>query len=226
METREVVSADQRLSFDPRLKLELQFSKEVELRSAGETDFTRTTSRIVNVGETVIFRQPAGGVSITPVYTLRDNAFTNDTKLKISNAIQETLGQVKLGGYVGDGMGALLGDDANFALLQITPTLYDPTTIWNNDATPFSLGGFADHVDAAITVRDASTGGGGGGSGGGGSGGGGAGGGGSGSGSGSGGGGAWDFTSLAMLLLAAWLTWRLRYHPASCRRRATFAARC
>ena len=187
------ISADQTLSFRPNLELELTFSTPTEVRLAGETDYTLTTSRVIKVGDTVMFRQPATAVTVTPVFTLRDNAFSNVTQLKISNAIQETLGQVKVGGMVGDLMGTLIGQDPNFAMLQLTPTLYEPKSIWSNDTAPWALQGFADQPVQAVTVTLAGTGGGG-------SGGGGGGGTGGGSGGGGGGGGSLDVLALCGLL--------------------------
>ncbi len=174
------ISADQTLSFTPNLEVGLRFSVPTEVRLAGETDFSVVTSTRIRVGESLEFIQPETDVVITPIYSVSNNDFVNDTQLKVSNAIQQTLGQVKLGGYVGDNLADVLGEDPNFALLQITPTLYEPATIWGSNTTPWSLDGFVDQPGLPVTISlPGSSGGGGSGSGGGG---------GSGSGGGSGGG--------------------------------------
>ena len=188
------ISADQTLSFKPNLAVDLLFSVPTMVRTASESDFVEVTSRTVEVGETVVFLQPDTEVTITPIYTLRDNEFSNLTQLKVSNALQETLGQVKLGGYVGEHLAEVLGDDPNFALLQLTPTLYEPATVWSSGDTPWALDGFLDQPALPVTVTLPSTdnGGGGGGGGGGGNG--------SGGNGGAGGGGAFGSSALLMLL--------------------------
>ncbi len=197
------LSADQKLTFTPNLEVELRFSQPTEVRTPGQTDFVEVDSCIVKLGDTVVFKQPATAVTVTPVFTLRDNAFANVTRLMMNNALQETLGQVKLGGAVGDALQSVLGDDPNFALLQITPTLYDPQPVWSTDATPWALDGFVDQSAPAVTINLPSTGSGGSG-------------GGSGAGgSSSGGGGSFDVATLLGLAgLLGMLQWSRRRRAA------------
>ncbi|MEM7503946.1 MAG: hypothetical protein AAF417_18015 [Pseudomonadota bacterium] len=193
------ISADQTLSFRPNLEVQLAFSVPTMVRTASESDFVETTTRTIDVGDTLIFLQPETQVTITPIYSVRNNEFTNLTQLKVSSAIQETIGQVKIGGYVGEHLAEVLGDDPNFALLQITPTLYEPATIWSSGDTPWSLSGFLDQPAIPVTVALASANNGGGGSNGGGN----SGGGNNAGGGGSGGGGALYASGLLVLLLSA-----------------------
>jgi len=146
------ISADQKLTFLPNLEVELLFSTPTEVRVSGETEFSTVSLVSLQVGETLEFRQPDSAVVITPIYSVKNNGFSNHTQLKISSAIQETLGQLKIGGYVGDHLADVLGDDPNFALLQITPTLYDPATIWSSSTAPWSLAGFTDIPGQPIEV--------------------------------------------------------------------------
>jgi len=195
------LSADQTLRFVPNLEVDLRFSVPTEVRLASATDFEVRDSIRIPVGESVVFRQPSTAVTITPVYSVSNNAFSNETQLKISNAIQESLGQIKLGGYVGDHLEEVQGESPNFALLQLTPTLYEPRSIWSTDTTPWSLGGFIDRPDTPVTVSLSGSGGVGPGSGNG-----------NGNGNGSGGGsggGAFDWT-VAVLLLCLVLIRALR----------------
>lgn len=146
------ISADQTLSFRPNLEVDLRFSAPIEVRRAGEADFRTVSAITITVGDSLEFNQPDNGVIITPVYTVRNNEFTNDTQLKISNAIQETLGQVKLGGYVGEHLAEVMGEDPNFALLQITPTLYEPAKIWGTSTNPWSLNEFNEVPGLPVSI--------------------------------------------------------------------------
>ncbi len=204
MDLATFLSVDQALKFRPNLEVIMTFSVPTEVRRVGDPDFTSVSQFTLSVGESLEFRQPATGVSIVPTYSIRNNEFTNVTQLKASNAIQETLGQIKIGGYVGDNLESVLGDDPNFAMLQITPTLYDPVSVWSSDTTPWSLDGFTEKPQAALVVGlpGSSVGGGGGGSGGGGNNGGGGNGNGSNSGGGDSGGGALDLLALLGMSLA------------------------
>jgi hypothetical protein len=138
------LSVDQRLHFDPNLQIELRFDPAVQLKGPGDTGFVSASVRVLRVGESLQFRQPASTLSIAPVFTLRSNRFTNDTQLKVSSAIQETLVQTKLSGTVPELAADLLGQDLNLALLQLTPEIGSPQTILATDASPWALSGFAD----------------------------------------------------------------------------------
>ncbi len=146
------LSVDQALKFRPNLEVILTFSVATEVRRVGDTDFVSTSQFTISAGESLEFRQPATGVSIVPTYSVRNNEFTNVTQLKASNAIQETLGQIKIGGYIGDNLKGVLDEDPNFAMLQLTPTLHDPISVWSSDTTPWSLDGFVERPQAALIV--------------------------------------------------------------------------
>lgn len=146
------LSVDQRLNFDPNLQVELHFSVPTAVKGPNDADFTTVTTKLVHVGDTVQFRQPASAVQITPVYTLRDNHFVNDTELKVTSAIQESIDQVIFSGTIPDLASSALGVDPNFALLQLTPQLYSPKVVDASDTTPWSLDGFSDIAGTALTV--------------------------------------------------------------------------
>jgi hypothetical protein len=205
-------SAEQRLTFDPRVGVDLSFSRPVELRVDGEIDFTVRSAVSLPLGVGLEFKQPAGGVAIEPLFSARDNRFFNDTALKLAPALQETLGGIELLGLIPELAEGVFDLPTNFAVLQVTPELVEPIELWRSQADPeqpsgYALEGFADVRGSAVSIADSSAGGGGGGgggSGGGGSGGGGGGGGGGGSGGGGdsgGGGGSTDAFSFAFLAL-------------------------
>jgi hypothetical protein len=74
-------SVDQRLHFEPNLQVELQFSPAVEVKGPQDADFALASNKLLRVGEQLQYRQPDADVRITPVYTLRNNLFVNDTKV-------------------------------------------------------------------------------------------------------------------------------------------------
>jgi hypothetical protein len=146
-------SVDQRLNFDPNMMVELHFSVPTEVKGPSDTFFNTVSSITLRVGESLQFHQPSEKLVITPVYTLRHNKFVNDTRLMVNTAIQETLDQVKLSGTIPDLAADLVGTDLNFALLQLTPELYDPQVVTGTDTTPWSLGGFEDVTGSDLTVK-------------------------------------------------------------------------
>lgn len=205
------LSLAQDFHFDPNLQIELTFDKPVEVRLASQADFTTATTIRAPAGESVIFRQPEGGVSVTPRYTLDANRFTNDSRLRIVLALQETWFQLKLGGVIPDLAASAIGFEPNVALLQLTPELHEPWDVWTSDRTPFALGGFTSISGTPIRVAAPDpSGGGGGGGGGGGPGGGGGSGGGSGPGGGEGSGGGGAMGHLSILALWALAIYRRR----------------
>lgn len=201
------LSLAQAFHFDPNLQIELAFDKPVDVRLASQADFITATSIRAPAGESVIFRQPQGGVTVTPRYTLEENRFTNDSRLKIVLALQETWFQLKLGGVIPDLAASAIGFEPNVALLQLTPELHQPWDVWTSDRRPFALGGFTSVAGTPLQVAIPGPSGGGGG-GGGGSGGGAGGGGGSAGGGGSGGGGGGALGGLSILALWALTLYR------------------
>lgn len=209
-------SADQALTFDPNVSVELSFDKSVEVRLEGEEDFTATQRVTIRLGNSLEFKQPEGGVRITPTYTARHNRFTNDTTLLLTLAYQQKMGGVELYGVAPDLAAGVFDLPTNFAISQITPQFADPIKIWSSqpddgNVESYGLSGFTDIAGAPVSVDTASSGGGnngGGNSGGGNTGGGNTGGGntgggntGGGSSGGSGGGGGLGPLGLATLLL-------------------------
>jgi uncharacterized membrane protein YgcG len=198
-------SADQRLMFDPRVSVDLTFDKTVDVRLPGESDFIARNSVSVLLGQTMQFKQVAGGVRITPVFSARNNRFTNDTAMKLALVYQQTMGQIELYGLVPGLASGVFDLPTNFAVSQISPELVEPITFWTSqpdrdDLRAYPLSGFTDIAGSAFSVSEASSGGGGGGGGGGGSGGGG-----SGSGSGSSGSGGGAFSLVDAVCFAALL---------------------
>jgi hypothetical protein len=168
-------SADQKLMFDPRVSVDLTFDKMVDVRLAGESDFTARNSVSVRLGQTAQFRQVAGGVRITPVFTARDNRFTNDTAMKLALVYQQTMGQIELYGLVPGLASGVFDLPTNFAVSQISPELVEPITFWTSqpdrdNLRSYPLSGFTDIAGSAFSVSESSSGGGGSGGGGGGSG--------------------------------------------------------
>jgi len=216
-------SAEQRLTFDPRVSVDLRFSRPVELRLDGESDFTVRSAVSLPLGAGLEFKQPAGGVTIEPVFSARDNRFFNDTALKLAPALQETLGGIELLGLIPELAEGVFDLPTKFAVLQVTPEIVEPIELWRSQADPeqptgYALEGFTDVPGPALGIADSSVGGGGGGGGGGAGGGGGGGsGGGSGAGTsgGSGGGGSTDVFSLAALALLRLAARRRRAHSAA-----------
>ena len=158
-------SADQELTFDPNVSVELSFDKSVEVRLEGEQDFTATQRVTIRLGSSLEFRQPEGGVRITPTYTARHNRFTNDTTLLLTLAYQQKMGGVELYGVAPDLAAGVFDLPTNFAISQITPQFADPIRIWSSQpddgsVESYGLGGFTDIAGAAISVTAPGSGGG------------------------------------------------------------------
>jgi uncharacterized membrane protein YgcG len=156
-------------------------------------------------------------VRITPVFSARGNQFTNDTKLLVTLAYQQTMGGLELYGLVPDLAAGVFDLPTNFAISQVTPQFADPFTLYTSQADPdnlaaYGLGGFEDITGAASAVTDSSAPGNGSGNGDGNGNGGGSGSNGSDAGS-SGGGGTASFVEIAFLfaLIVLILCFRRRY---------------
>ncbi len=95
-------------------------------------------------------------MTITPSYSIGDNLFENNLDWLINSGIQGTVGQIKLGGYIGAVVAPIFtgvsgADSLNFALGQFAPTFDTPIRIPAHDH--FSLGGFGDPVEgSALSV--------------------------------------------------------------------------
>jgi hypothetical protein len=70
----------QQLSFDPNLKVRLEFNKPVMVETS-PGHYELLDSYTVPVGASVSLLQPDGDLTIKPVYTLVDNILTNATKV-------------------------------------------------------------------------------------------------------------------------------------------------
>jgi hypothetical protein len=156
-------SADQRLEFDPRVSVDLNFDKTVEVRLPGASEFSMTDSVTIFLGESVEFKQVEGGVNVVPVYSTRHNRFTNDTKLLVTLAYQQTLGGVELYGLVPELAEGVFDLPVSFAVSRITPQFADPFTIWSSQPDPdniesYGLGGFKDLGGAPLVIAETGSG--------------------------------------------------------------------
>ena len=154
-------SADQSLTFDPRVSVDLNFDKTVDVRLEGEAEFTARSRVTVTLGEKIEFVQVEGGVRVTPVFSARNNQFTNDTSLLVTLAYQQTIGGFELYGMIPDLAGTALGMPLSFAISQVTPQFADPLTLWSSQPDPenlqsYGLGGFRDVTGGAFSIGDSS----------------------------------------------------------------------
>jgi hypothetical protein len=149
---------DQEIIFRPNLVVELIFDKAVLVREAGEVTFGPLEANgfgeyvaelpIVPGGiEAIEVIQPAGGVSITPRYSIEGNVFENNLDWLINTGIQGTVGQLNIGGYIAAIVAPLITglsavESLNFALGQFTPTFDEPIRIPAHES--FSLPGFGE----------------------------------------------------------------------------------
>lgn len=152
-------STDQRLTFDPNVRVEIRFSAEVEVRLDGETEFEARRAITILLGESFEFRQIEGGVTMTPTYSARENRFINDTAIKYGLAFQQSLGQIEMYGVIPDMAEGVFDLPTNFAIMQLTPELFDPVTIWRSqpdsgDPDAYRLEGFQDLAGVALAVAD------------------------------------------------------------------------
>lgn len=145
-------SIDQQLTFSPELAVILQFTPAVAVRTQDEADSITRDKVTVMAGESVEVIQPAGGVSINPVYTLANNQFTNRTQLRVTFAVQESLLQMRLYGLIPSLLGASLGIPTNFVAFQLTPQLAAPLNLFTSDDSPVALGGFSDQQGDGLFI--------------------------------------------------------------------------
>ncbi len=146
---------DQSLRFAPGLEAELRFDRPVEVFDETSGEWVVANGWMLPVGagtfDQLMIRQPAGGVTITPVYGLGGNRFTNTTKWLYTPAIQETLFQIKFDGWLVSLLSGALPAQPNFALLQQTlspgPIVMDTTF-----EEPFAFGGFGTATGTPLTI--------------------------------------------------------------------------
>ena len=151
---------DQSLKFEPNLQVDLKFDKPVQVRAANASTFTTvseyTLTVAANADTTLEVIQPAGGVTITPTYSLRANRFTNDTNMLWTPALQESFLQVKVEGIIAQLLAAALlptDDDLNFAVAQSTQSP-PPVVMGPIGAAPYTLGGFQNVSGTALTINE------------------------------------------------------------------------
>ncbi len=149
-------SLDQALTLQPNLAVRLAFSQPVQVREPGAGSFT-TVSELtlpVPVGgdATLEVLQPAGGVTVTPTWSLAGNVFNNDTRFVWTPALQATYLQFKFGGVLLDILAAAaIQESLNFAALQDTLAA-PPVEIGTLATTPYSLAGFQDVAGTPLRV--------------------------------------------------------------------------
>lgn len=150
---------EQQLTFEPNLKVVLGFSRPVQVRQ-GDGAFTTTSQFMLRVDagidSTLEIIQPTGGVTITPVYTLQDNRFTNDTNMLWTPARQDSILQVKVGGLLREALvGAVTGaeNDLNFAVAQSTISA-PPVNMGAIGAAPYGLEGFQSVAGTPLTIGE------------------------------------------------------------------------
>jgi hypothetical protein len=78
----------ERLRFEPRLMVDLQFNQPTLVETApGAGEFEEVTSRLVEVGAELQIVHPGGDLVVDPIYTLQQNLFVNDTDLIVTPGI-------------------------------------------------------------------------------------------------------------------------------------------
>ena len=139
---------DQTISFVPNLELTLSFSVPVQVRLAGESEFTPMSQVSLAIStedwSSLEVIQPEEGVTVTSSYSLANNLFINKTDMLWTAALQESMLQVKVQGLLADLMAdALLpiGNDLNFAVAQTTFSA-PPVVLGSIADTEFTLDGF------------------------------------------------------------------------------------
>ncbi|WP_444995618.1 hypothetical protein [Aliikangiella sp. IMCC44359] len=145
-------SMQQHLSFAPNLKVTLNFNQAVSVKTETMDNFEVMTQIKMPVGDTIDIIQPASDLKITPVYTLNENEFINDSQLVLTPAIQEKFLNLKFSGLYPDIASAALGFPLDFVALSLTPQLSDPILISQFDKTPVSLDGFVDITGQPLSV--------------------------------------------------------------------------
>ncbi len=149
---------DQELRFEPRLQVDLHFSTPVLARDDPSQAFVSVSAWTLPVGPngtaSLEIVQPPGGVSITPVWSLRDNRFTNTTRWLYTFGYQQSFLELQIGGLVWQLVGGILGFDLDFAASQLS-TFAAPAQMGVSGGVPYGLAGFGDVVGSGLVVRDA-----------------------------------------------------------------------
>lgn len=151
---------EQTLKFEPQLQVDLQFSQAVQVRENSSTPFTTVSQYTLNIAvdaeSTLEIIQPAGGLTITPTYSLRNNLFTNKANMLWTPALQESILQVKIEGVLANLMAEALlptENNLNFAVAQSTQST-PPVVMGSLSNTSFSLEGFQNVSGSGLTIRE------------------------------------------------------------------------
>ncbi|MDX1649972.1 MAG: hypothetical protein R3263_08985, partial [Myxococcota bacterium] len=151
------------VDFEPNLEVELRFDPPVEVQAA-DGSFALQGSVRVPAGSAVTVRQPQGGLTVQPVYSVANNRFRNDTDFVMEPAIEEQVLSLSLGGLIYDFGGAPAGLPQSFGLAQVSvPLSGSPVKLADMNYMPgsctgpscaseFALGGFQDVTGTAFTV--------------------------------------------------------------------------
>jgi hypothetical protein len=150
----------QSLKFEPNLQVDLSFSKPVQVRE-GSGAFATVSAYSLNVAADsdamLEIIQPAGGVTITPTYSLRNNQFSNDSDMLWTPALQESFLQVKVEGILTSLLASVLlptSDDLNFAVAQSTQAT-PPVSMGSIGADqPYTLDGFQNVPGTPLTISE------------------------------------------------------------------------
>ncbi len=149
-----IFSFDRKDAFEPRLDVELQFSKPVKLETTeGSNHYELVSKRRVAIGEKLRFIHPGGDVQITPVYSVLRNSFTNDTDLVLTKMLEMEFSSFEFR--------TLFYRLPKIAAIGGSLDLGPPEEIVNlnfmdwgsNDPTEFSLTNFSDVPGNAITIQ-------------------------------------------------------------------------
>ncbi|WP_200344041.1 hypothetical protein [Rhodovibrio sodomensis] len=140
---------DQKLEFKPNLWVDYVFDRPVsvcdEVDCSDPNNFVRRSKVSMPADGThrISYIQPIGGVSVTPIYSLRNNEFENTLEFLSTLGLQGTALQFKLEGILPAlAAGATGLDGFNVAAFQSTPS-FEPFLLDTLGDT-FPISGFSD----------------------------------------------------------------------------------
>ena len=148
---------DQTLSFRPELVVDLRFDPPVLVRASPQGAWVNSSVFTLPVdvagNHHLEIVQPAGGVRITPTYSVRGNRFTNTTRDLLTLGYQESFLSAKIQGIIAEILlSALLPVDPEFAAFRATFANLPIET--GSNAGAWTLAGFEDVKGDAITIED------------------------------------------------------------------------
>jgi hypothetical protein len=95
---------------------------------------------------------PAGGVNITPTYSLRNNKFSNNMYWQYTTGTQATYFQAKLEGFLST-VGDITGLPSNFAISQST-IASGPVQMGDTGSTYYTFDHFIDKTGNVIRIAE------------------------------------------------------------------------